>query len=102
MRAIATPESDVSAQLLRDAFAVLDRHSTEIANRDPSRSLNEDRCELLCRVRAALDPLLFNGAIRRDDVTEILRRIDEFITNECAPPRVVRAFAAAVPRAPAR
>lgn len=83
MRATAPPVSDLDTQLLRDAFAVLDRYRTGIANRDPTRSLNEDRCELLRRVRAAMHPLLFDGAIRRDDVAEIAKRIDDFVAHEC-------------------
>lgn len=77
--------SDLYPQLLSDAFAVLDRHSKAIANRDPTKSLKEDPCELLCRVRAALDSLMFDGLIRRDDVTQIARRIDAFLTDECPP-----------------
>jgi hypothetical protein len=76
--------SDLDPQLLRDAFAVLDRYFTGIPNRDPSKSLNEDQCELLRRVRAAVDPLIFNGAIRRGDVAEIAQRIDDFLASECA------------------
>jgi hypothetical protein len=83
VRATVPPASDLYAQSLRDAFAVLDRYFTSIANRDPTKSLNEDRCELLCRVRAALDPLIFNGAIRRDDVAEIAQRIDDLLADEC-------------------
>ena len=68
---------DLYPQLLRDAFAVLDAHRLSIADRDPARSLNEDSGDLLRRVRAALDPLLRNDAVRCDDVAEIVRRIDE-------------------------
>lgn len=75
--------SDLYPQLLRDAFAVLDRYHAAIANRDPAKSLDEDRCELLRRVRAALDPLLFEGNVRRADVAEIAQRIDGLLTTEC-------------------
>jgi hypothetical protein len=75
--------SDVYAGLLRDAFEVLDRHFAALPNRDPSRSLNEDRCELLRRVRAALDPLILDAAIPREDVAEIAHRIDALLATEC-------------------
>jgi len=66
------------AQLVRDALDVLDRYRAPIGKRDPVKSLNEDREELLGRVRAALEPLIFRGLEeRRGDVVEILRRIDE-------------------------
>lgn len=76
--------SDLDPQLLRDAFAVLDCYSASIANRDPVKSLNEDRSELLRRVRAALDPLIFNATVRRDDVAEIAQRIDNVLAAECS------------------
>jgi hypothetical protein len=78
------PVTDLHPQLLRDAFAVLDRHSMRIADRDPVRSLNADRSGLLRRVRAALEPLIFNGIVRREDVTDIARRIDEALATGCA------------------
>lgn len=83
MRASVPSVSDLDPQLLRDAFAVLDRYGTDIAKRDPVKSLNEDRCELLRRVRAALYPLIFSRDVRRDDVAEITRRIDDLLTAEC-------------------
>lgn len=79
--------SDPYAQLMRDAFAVLDLYVMDIANRDPTRSLNEDPRELLSRVRAALKLLMLEGAPRRENVTEIVRRIDEFLSTECALPQ---------------
>lgn len=87
MHATDAPLNAAYVQLLRDAFIVLDRYSARIANRDRAKSLNEDRRELLCRVRAALQPLMFDGAIGRDDVTEIARRLDDFLTNECPAPQ---------------
>lgn len=66
----------VYAQLVHDALGVLDRYRAPLAMRDHVKSL--DGCEeLLRRVRASLEPLTFKGIERRDDVTEILRRIDE-------------------------
>lgn len=76
--------SDIHPQLLCDALAVLDRYSTNIANRDPAKSLKEDRTELLRRVRAALDPLIFDGTVRRNDVAEIAQRIDDTLASECS------------------
>jgi hypothetical protein len=88
--------SDGYPQILRDAFSVLDRYCTDIGSRDPVKSLNEDRCELLRRVRAALEPLIFNGDVRRDDVAQITQRIDDLLAAECpvlqsAVPRMYRA-----------
>ena len=68
---------DPCAQLVRDAFDVLDRYHAAIGRRDPTKSLNENHEELLGRVRAALEPLSSAGPEHRDDVVEILRRIDE-------------------------
>jgi hypothetical protein len=67
------------AQLVRDALEILDRYRVPIGNRDPVKSLNEDREELLARMRAALEPLAFQDLERRADVVEIMRRIDESI-----------------------
>jgi hypothetical protein len=64
------------AQLVRDALDVLDRYRVPLAKRDHVKSLDDGE-ELLRRVRAALEPLASNGPDRRDDVAEILRRIDE-------------------------
>jgi hypothetical protein len=83
MQATVRPVSDPDAKLLDDAFAVLDRYGTAIADRDPTKSFNEDRCELLRRVRAAVYPLIGNGAIRRDDAVRILQRLDDFLAREC-------------------
>jgi hypothetical protein len=77
--------TDLHPELLRDAFAVLDRYSTSIANRDPAKSLNEDRGELLQRVRAALDPLIFEGATQREDVAQIAQRIDDALARQLPP-----------------
>jgi hypothetical protein len=65
------------APLVRDAFNVLDHYRAALGRRDPVKSLDEDGEELLRRVRAALEPLAFEGLERRDDVAQILRRIDE-------------------------
>jgi hypothetical protein len=35
-------------------------------------------------VRAALEPLIFNGIVRREDETDIARRIDEALATGCA------------------
>jgi len=64
-------------QLVRDALDALDRYRAPIGKRDPVKSLNEDGEELLQRMRAALEPLSFMGPEPRDDVVQILRRIDE-------------------------
>jgi len=68
---------DLYAPLVRDAFKVLDRYHAPMDPRDPVKSLDEDGEELLRRVRAALEPLAIKGLKRRDDVAQILRRIDE-------------------------
>jgi len=65
------------AQLVRDGLDALDRYGAPISKRDPVKSLNEDGEELLRRMRAALEPLTFRGLEHRDDVAQILRRIDE-------------------------
>jgi len=65
------------AQLVRDGLDALDRYGAPISKRDPVKSLNEDGEELLQRMRAALEPLSFMGPERRDDVVQLLRRIDE-------------------------
>jgi hypothetical protein len=65
------------AQLVRDGLDALDRYRTPLGKRDPVKSLNEDGEELLQRLRAALEPLTFMGLERRDDVVQILCRIDE-------------------------
>jgi len=78
------PVSDGYAQLLGAAFSVLDRYATAIADRDSSKSLNEDRCELMRRVRAALASLILDEPLRRDDVAEIAQRIDGWLADECS------------------
>ena len=75
---------DLHPQLLRDALSVLDRYSVAIANRDPVKSLDEDRTELLARVRAALEPLIFDGTVRRNEVAEIAQKIDDVLAAERA------------------
>ena len=40
--------SDLHPQLLSDALSVLDRYSAAIPDRDPVKSLNEDRTEDSC------------------------------------------------------
>jgi hypothetical protein len=72
------------SEVLGEAFAVLDRYFGEIANRDPVKSLDEDRCDLLRRVRTALEPLVYEGDVRRDDVAKITQRIDDLLITECA------------------
>ena|SRR5689334_12265229 len=84
MQATVRPVSDGYAQLLGTAFAVLDRHSKAIADRDSSKSLNEDPCELMRRVRAALESLIFDTSSQRDDVAEIAQRIDGWLADECS------------------
>ena len=76
--------SDLHPQLLSDAFSVLDRYSAAIPDRDPVKSLNEDRTELLSRVRVALEPLIFDGTVRRDEVAEIAQKIDDVLAAERA------------------
>jgi hypothetical protein len=49
---------------VREALEVLDRYEAPIHRRDPVKSLNEDREELLGRMQAALE-LLGSVAIRR-------------------------------------
>jgi hypothetical protein len=72
-----SPMDHLYAQLVSDALEILDRYRAPLAKRDHVRSL-DDPAELLGRVRAALAPLAFKeGSEPRDDVTEILRRIDE-------------------------
>jgi hypothetical protein len=69
---------------MRAALDVLDNYHTAISDRDPTKSLNEDPQELLLRVRRALEPLIFNGASRRDDVAEIAKRIDDCLATYSA------------------
>jgi hypothetical protein len=76
--------SDLHPQLLRDALSVLDRYSAGITNRDPTKSLNADRTELLGRVRAALKPLILDGGVPRHDVAEVVQRIDDVLAAECS------------------
>ena len=72
------------AQLVRDALDVLDRYRAPIGKRDPVKSLDEDREELLGRVRAALERLISPAPSGRDNVIEIVRRIDEFLRGQVA------------------
>jgi len=72
-----SPMDERYSQLVSDAFDLLDRYRAPIGLRDPVTSLNENPEELLGRVRAAVEPLLFDGTTRREDVAEMLRRIDE-------------------------
>jgi hypothetical protein len=76
------PSVDLHPQLLRDAFDVLDRYSVSIAKRDVVKSLNENRSELLRRVRAAIEPLISKGNTRQDDVAQIAQRIDAVLAAE--------------------
>ena len=73
---------DRYADLVRDAFDVLDRHRAPIGRRDPVKSLVEDREELLGRVHVALQSLMFRGPGPQDDVVAIVRRIDEMRATE--------------------
>ena len=69
--------SDPYAHLVREGLEVLDRYHAPIHSRDPVKSLNEDRDELLGRMQAALEALISGGREgRRDDVVEILRKIE--------------------------
>jgi hypothetical protein len=70
------PMNTLYTELVRDALELLDRYRVPLAQRDHVKSL-DDREELLRRVRAALDPYRFRGLEPRDDVTDVLRRIDE-------------------------
>jgi hypothetical protein len=69
---------------MRAAFDVLDNCYTAISDRDPTKSLNENSHELLLRVRRALETLILNSASRRNDVAEIAKRIDDWLTTEAA------------------
>ena len=78
---------DRYARLVHDALEMLDRYRVPLGNRDHVKSL-DDRAELLRRVRAVLEPLTVNGGLeRREDVVEILRRIDEAHAGCPEPPR---------------
>lgn len=55
--------------LIRDALRVLNRHAVTLPTSPPN----------LASVRLALDPLLFDGEICRDDVAEICQKIDEVL-----------------------
>jgi hypothetical protein len=79
-----TPEvNERHPQLLRDAFGVLDRYGVKIANRDPTKSLDEDGCDLLRRVRMAMDPLILDGTVKRADIAELAKQLDEVLATEC-------------------
>jgi hypothetical protein len=77
--------NDPYAELVRDAFDVLDRHRAPIGRRDPVKSLEEDRGELLGRMRAALQPLVVRDPDSSADVVAIVRRIDEMCAAASAP-----------------
>lgn len=68
--------NDPRPHLLHDALGILDRYSGKLGNRDPAKSLNEDQNEVLRRVRVALEPLIFNGKVRRNAVADLAARID--------------------------
>lgn len=70
---------DVYARLVHDALEALDRCRVPIEGRDPVKSLDEDRDELLRRLRAALEPLVSKHRDCRDTVIQILSRIDEML-----------------------
>jgi uncharacterized protein YqgV (UPF0045/DUF77 family) len=70
---------DLYARLVRDALEALDRYRVPIEGRDPVKTLDEDRDELLRRLRAALEPLASKHRDRRDTVIQILSRIDEML-----------------------
>lgn len=65
---------DPYAQLVHDALEVLDRRRAPMRRRDPVKSLDEDREELLGRMQAALELLISGGG--PEDVVGILRRIE--------------------------
>ena len=48
---------DLYTRLVHDALEALDRDGVRIEGRDPVKSLDEDREELLRRLRAALEPV---------------------------------------------
>ena len=73
--------NDPRPHLLHEALGVLDRYSAKLGQRDPVKSLNEDQNGLLRRVRAALEPLIFNGKVRRNEVAELAERIDETLAT---------------------
>jgi hypothetical protein len=77
----AKSTNDPRAQLLHEAFCVLDKHSAKLGNRDPVKSLNEDANELLQRVRLALD-LLMSRAASHDEATGLAERIDAVLGSE--------------------
>ena len=72
--AVVTAVDDSYAQLVGEALEVLDRYRAPMLRRDPVRSLNEDREELLGRIQAALERLISDGGPQ--DVPGILRRIE--------------------------
>ena len=76
--------NDPRPNLLHEALGVLDRYSGQLGKRDPVKSLNEDQNGLLRRVRAALAPLIFNGKVRRNEVADLVERIDEVLATECS------------------
>lgn len=65
---------DHYAQLVGEALEVLDRYGAPLHKRDPVKSLDEDREELLGRMQAALELLRSGGG--PEDVVGILRRIE--------------------------
>jgi hypothetical protein len=67
--------NDPYAQLVHEALEVLDRYGAPMHGRDPVKSLDEDREELLGRMQAALEPLRSGGG--PEDVVEILRKIEQ-------------------------
>ena len=73
--------NDPRPHLLHEALGVLDRYSAQLGRRDPVKSLNEDQNGLLRRVRAALAPLIFNGKVRRNEVADLVERIDEVLAT---------------------
>ena len=66
--------NDPYAQLVREALEVLDRYDAPMHGRDPVKSLNEDREELLGRMQAALERLISGGG--PEDVVGIVRKIE--------------------------
>ena len=81
--------NDPRPDLLYEALNVLDRYSATLGNRDPVKSLNEDQNGLLRRVRAALAPLIL-GEVRRNEVADLVERIDEVLATGCTGPQSIK------------
>jgi hypothetical protein len=82
MRVSIPVTNQVYPGLVRDALALLDRYGTAIADRDTTRSLDEDGSDLLRRVRAAMEPLLLAGATPDAEVAQLTTQIDALLATE--------------------